>query len=150
MRKIMDILKEEGLYTENIKVENREGGSGATGWGFLDTKTGNPYYIGPTSGSFFTTPIVSNTKWNYESFTPIALMGADDLFLLVKSESDYENLDDFIEKAKSGKTMKIGGVGSVSDEMIVLNSLAKLLDLNLIMYLFKVRRINKCVIIRQS
>lgn len=119
MRKIMEIMQEEGIYTENIKIENREGGSGATGWGFVDTKAGNPYYVAPTSGSFFTTPLVSKTNWNYDSFTPIALMGADDLFLLVKSDSDYHTLEDFLEKAKSGKTMKIGGVGSVSDEMIV-------------------------------
>src|SRR5699024_6579810 len=115
MRKIMDILKDEDIYTGNIQVENREGGSGATGWGFLDSKTGDPYYVGPMSGSFFTPPLVSHTQWDYESFTPIALMGADDLFLLVKSDSEYKDLEDFIKKAKGDKTMKIGGVGSVSD-----------------------------------
>lgn len=128
IRKIMEIMQKEKIYTENIKVENRDGGSGAVGWGFLVTKKGDPYYVAPTSGSFFTTPLVSNTSFNYESFTPIALMGADDLFLLVSEESEYNTLEEFIEAAKSGKKMKIGGVGQVSDEMIVPNLLANEAD----------------------
>ncbi|HEY4553775.1 MAG TPA: tripartite tricarboxylate transporter substrate-binding protein [Bacillaceae bacterium] len=125
IRKIMDIVQKEKLYNGNIKIENREGGSGAIGWGFLETKKGNPYYVAPTSGSFFTTPLVSETSFNYESFTPVALMGADDLFLLVKGDAKYKNLEEFIKSAKSGKRMKIGGVGQVSDEMIVPNLFAK-------------------------
>lgn len=118
LRKIIEIIQQNDLYDGDIKIENREGGSGATGWGFLATKDGDPYYLGPTSGSFFTTPLVSETQFNYESFTPVALMGADDLFLLVNSESEYMDLEDFINAANN-KRMKIGGVGQVSDEMIV-------------------------------
>lgn len=125
IRKIMEIMQKEKIYTKNIKIENREGGSGAVGWGFLESKKGDPYYVAPTSGSFFTTPLVSNTNFNYETFTPIALMGADDLLLLVKENSKYDSLDKFIEAAKSGKRMKMGGVGQVSDEMIVPNLFAK-------------------------
>lgn len=118
IRKIMEIMQKEKIYPENIKIENRDGGSGATGWGVLETKKGDPYYVAPTSASFFTTPLVSDTSFNYESFTPVSLMGADDLFFLVNSESDYKTLDDFIKTAEN-KQMKIGGVGQVSDEMIV-------------------------------
>ncbi|WP_301109889.1 tripartite tricarboxylate transporter substrate binding protein [Sporosarcina sp.] len=125
LRKIMEIMQKEDIYTDSIKIENREGGSGAVGWGFLETKKGDPYFVGPTSGSFFTTPLVSETAFSYDSFTPIALMGADDLFFLVKGESKYGSLEDFIEATKSGKKMKIGGVGQVSDEMIVPNLFAK-------------------------
>lgn len=125
LRKIMEIMQKEEIYTENVKIENREGGSGAVGWGFLETKKGDPYFVAPTSGSFFTTPLVSDTTFNYESFTPIALMGADDLFLLVKDGSPFDTLDKFIEAAKNDKRMKIGGVGQVSDEMIVPNLFAK-------------------------
>lgn len=119
MREIMDIIDEKDLYDGDIKIENKEGGSGATGWGSLASQKGDPYHVGPTSGSFFTTPLVSDTNFQYDSFTPIALMGADDLFFLVDADSDYEDIDDFVEKAKEGKTMKLGGDGAVSDEMIV-------------------------------
>lgn len=125
LRKIMEIMQKEKIYTENVKIENREGGSGAVGWGFLESKKGDPYYVAPTSGSFFTTPLVSNTNFNYETFTPIALMGADDQLLLVKEDSTFNELDGFIDAAKNGKRMKIGGVGQVSDEMIIPHTFAK-------------------------
>lgn len=118
IREIMDILKEEEIYTGNIMVENREGGSGATGYSYLNNRNGDPYFVGPTAASFFTTPLVSEAGYNVEDFTPIALMGADDLFLMVNSNSDIETLDDFIELAQS-ETLRIGGVGQVSDERIV-------------------------------
>lgn len=124
IREIMDIMKEEEIYTENITVENREGGSGATGYSYLNSKAGDPYFLGPTAASFFTTPLVSESGYNVEDFTPIALMGADDLFLMVNSNSDIENLDEFIEKAKS-ETLRIGGVGQVSDERIVPDQFAE-------------------------
>lgn len=125
LRKIIEIMQKEKIYTENVKIENREGGSGAVGWGFLQSKKGDPYYVAPTSGSFFTTPLVSNTNFNYETFTPIALMGADDQLLLVKEDAKFNELDEFIDAAKSGKRMKIGGVGQVSDEMIIPHAFAK-------------------------
>ncbi len=124
IREIMDIMKEEDIYPENITVENREGGSGATGYSYLNSKTGDPYFLGPTAASFFTTPLVSESGYNVEDFTPIALMGADDLFLMVNSNSDIETLDDFIKTAKN-ETLRIGGVGQVSDERIVPDQFAE-------------------------
>lgn len=124
IREIMDIMKEENIYPENITVENREGGSGATGYSYLNSKAGDPYFLGPTAASFFTTPLVSESGYNVEDFTPIALMGADDLFLMVNSNSDIETLDDFIKTAQN-ETLRIGGVGQVSDERIVPDQFAE-------------------------
>src|ERR1044072_1658515 len=44
-RKLVQIIQDEKLYPANIAVENREGGSGATGWGYLLSKAGDPYNI---------------------------------------------------------------------------------------------------------
>ena len=41
-RTLVEILQDEKLYPANIAVENREGGSGATGWGYLLSKAGDP------------------------------------------------------------------------------------------------------------
>lgn len=124
IRKIIEIVQKNDWYNGDIKIENREGGSGAVGWGFVNSKKGDPYVLTATSASLFTTPLVSDLGFTYESFTPVALMGADDLFLLVKEESDIKTLDDFIAAAKS-KKLKIGGVGQVSDEMIIPNMFAE-------------------------
>ncbi len=51
-------------------VENREGGSGATGWGYLFGQAGTGYGISTTSGSFITTPLQADTGWTYDGLHP--------------------------------------------------------------------------------
>ena len=124
VREIMDIMKKEDIYPKNIKVENKEGGSGAKGYSYLKKQEGNAYFLSPTAASFFSTPIVSEAGYEVEDFTPIALMGTEDLFLLVKGDSDINTLDDFI--SESGKRiLRVGGVGQISDERIIPEQFAK-------------------------
>ncbi|MGF9714769.1 tripartite tricarboxylate transporter substrate binding protein [Paenibacillus naphthalenovorans] len=124
-RTIIDILKKNKLYTPPIVAENRQGGSGATGWGYLNSHKGDPYQISSTSGSFITTPLLSNTGFDYKSFTPVALMATDDMVFIVNGDSPYNTLDDFIQTAKSGKKMSIGGLGAVNVDYIIPRMLAK-------------------------
>ena len=51
-RTIVDILATYDLYPGDIAVENRAGGSGAVGWGYLFGQSGSGYGISTTSGSF--------------------------------------------------------------------------------------------------
>ena len=63
-RTLIHIIEKHKLYPSDIVAENREGGSGAVGWGYLFSQKGNPYHISSTSGSFITTPLQANTPWN--------------------------------------------------------------------------------------
>ncbi|UJL45564.1 tripartite tricarboxylate transporter substrate binding protein [Virgibacillus sp. NKC19-16] len=118
-REMIKIMEEYDLYPGELVPENREGGSGAVGWGHLSQNAGNPYHISTTSGSFITTPLQSDPGWDYEDFTHIALMATDDMFFLVPGESEYETLEDFIAAAEE-KTMNVGGIGVANvDRMIV-------------------------------
>src|SRR3970040_447468 len=78
-RNLIAILEKYKLYPGTIVAENRPGGSGAKGWGYLFAQTGNPYHISSTSGSFVTTPLQSNTPCEPASFTPVALLASDDM-----------------------------------------------------------------------
>lgn len=118
VREIMDIMAKEKIYPKNIKIENKEGGSGANGYSYLKKQDGNPYFVSPTAASFFSTPIVSNAGYQVEDFTPIALMGTEDLFLLVNGDSTINSLEDFVSESKD-KVLRVGGVGQVSDERII-------------------------------
>ncbi len=40
-RTMVDILQKDDLYPANLVVENRDGGSGATGWGYLYGQSGS-------------------------------------------------------------------------------------------------------------
>ncbi|SDZ96525.1 Bug family tripartite tricarboxylate transporter substrate binding protein [Rubrimonas cliftonensis] len=117
-RNIIDILTKYDLYPGDIQAENRAGGSGAVGWGYLYTQSGDPYGISTTSGSFVTTPLQADTPWQPEDFTPVALLTTDDLVLVVNRDSEIQNIEQFIEHAKANP-MNIGGTGTVNVDFIV-------------------------------
>ena len=117
-RTLISVMEKYKLYPETIVAENRAGGSGAVGWGYLFSQKGNPYHLSSTSGSFITTPLQANTPWQPSSFTPIALLATDDLVLLVNKNSKIRNLKEFIAAAKA-KPPSIGGIGAVNVDFIV-------------------------------
>lgn len=123
-RTIIEILEKYKLYPETIVAENRPGGSGAVGWGYLYNQKGNPYHISSTSGSFITTPLQANTPWGPTSFTPIALLASDDLIIVVNGKSKIKSFKEFLAMAKE-KAPAIGGMGAVNVDFIVPTVLAE-------------------------
>jgi len=117
-RTLIDIMEKYKLYPQNIVAENKAGGSGAAGWGYVFNQKGNPYHISSTSGSFITTPLQANTPWQPESFTPIALLASDDLVIVVNGKSSIKTFKEFIDRAKA-KSPAIGGMGAVNVDFIV-------------------------------
>lgn len=117
-RTIIDILDAYDLYPGDIRAENRAGGSGAVGWGYLHAQAGSGYGISTTSGSFVTTPLQADTPWRPGDFTPVALLAADDLVLLVNSDSEIVTIQEFIAHARENP-VSIGGTGSVNVDFIV-------------------------------
>lgn len=117
-RSIIEILNKYDLYPGEISAENRAGGSGAVGWGYLYAQDGNGYGISTTSGSFVTTPLQADTPWQPEDFTPVALLATDDLVLVVNGDSEIDSIDEFIANAKENP-VNIGGTGSVNVDFIV-------------------------------
>jgi putative tricarboxylic transport membrane protein len=117
-RNLIAILEKYKLYPADIVAENRPGGSGAKGWGYVFSQRGNPYHMSTTSGSFITTPLQANTPWQPASFTPVALLASDDMLLLVNKGSSAKTLQDFIAAAKK-KPPSIGGIGTVNIDFIV-------------------------------
>lgn len=123
-RTIVDILNTYDLYPGDISVENRAGGSGAVGWGYLYGQSGSGYGISTTSGSFVTTPLQADTPWQPADFTPVALLATDDLVLVVNGSSPIQSIDEFIAYAQENPTT-IAGTGTVNVDFIVPTLFAK-------------------------
>jgi putative tricarboxylic transport membrane protein len=117
-RNLIGILEKYKWYPDQIVAENRPGGSGAKGWGYVFAQKGNPYHITSTSGSFITTPLQANTGWGPTSFTPVALLASDDMLLVVNKDSKAKTLQEFVAAAKA-KAPSIGGIGAVNIDFIV-------------------------------
>jgi putative tricarboxylic transport membrane protein len=124
-RKLVQIIQDEKLYPANIAVENREGGSGATGWGYLLSKAGDPYNISTTSGSFLTTPLQADPGWTYKNFTHVGLMATDDALLLVDGKSNVKTFEDWVSYAKAKGKVVVGGIGTVNVDFILQSLIAE-------------------------
>jgi putative tricarboxylic transport membrane protein len=124
-RQLVQIIDEQNLYPKNISVENREGGSGATGWGYLLSKRGSAYDASTTSGSFLTTPLQSNPGWTYKDFTHVGLLATDDALLLVDGASGVKTFDDWVGHAKQKGTVVVGGIGTVNVDFILQSLIAE-------------------------
>lgn len=118
-RTIVDIIEKNDWYPEKIVVENRDGGSGATGWGHLFGQAGSGYGISTTSGSFITTPLQADTGWTYEDFTPVGLLSADDALLLTSGKSGLDTWDKWVDYAKDKGKVVVGGIGTVNVDYIL-------------------------------
>ncbi|MBO0680684.1 tripartite tricarboxylate transporter substrate binding protein [Mycolicibacterium sp. S2-37] len=130
-RTLVQIIQEGGLYPNDIAVENREGGSGATGWGYLLSQRGNPYNVSTTSGSFLTTPLQADPGWTYASFTHVGLLATDDALLLVNGDSDIKTFEDWVAFAKNKGTVVVGGIGTVNVDFILSSLIAEHAGYNL-------------------
>ena len=117
-RTIIEILNTYDLYPGDIAAENRAGGSGAVGWGYLFAQAGSGYGISTTSGSFVTTPLQADTPWEPADFTPVALLATDDLVLVVNGSSDIQDIGQFIAYAQANP-ITIAGTGTVNVDFIV-------------------------------
>lgn len=124
-RTMVDILKRKKLYPEDIRVENKDGGSGATGWGYVFSKRGDGYSISTTSGSFLTTPLQAKTGWTWKDFTPVGLMATDNSIFLTDAKGGIKDWDAWVEHAKEKGTVKVGGIGTVNVDLIMHAMLAQ-------------------------
>ncbi|WP_163269463.1 Bug family tripartite tricarboxylate transporter substrate binding protein [Chelativorans alearense] len=117
-RTLIDIIQKYDLYGQDIRAENRAGGSGAVGWGYVYSKAGSGYDITTTSGSLITTPLQADTPWKASDFVPLALLATDDLAIMVSGNSEWDTIEEFIESAKE-KPPTLAGTGTVNVDFIV-------------------------------
>ncbi|MFV0361108.1 Bug family tripartite tricarboxylate transporter substrate binding protein [Tropicimonas sp.] len=116
-RTLVSVIEQKGLLPDGVRilVENRPGGSGAIGYTHIDSHKGDAYMLGGVGVSFFTTPLLREMPYNYESFTPLAAVARSPYIFVVRSQSPIESLDDI----KTATGLKVGSVGAVADEALL-------------------------------
>jgi tripartite-type tricarboxylate transporter receptor subunit TctC len=125
-RFIQGMVAKYKLMKEPMVVINKGGGAGAEG--FLDVKDakGDPHKLIITLSNLFTTPLATQTPFNWRDLTPVEMMALDEFVLWVNSDTPYKTSKDYIAavKAADGK-MKMGGTGSKQEDQIVTVSIEK-------------------------
>lgn len=127
-RTIAATIDEIGALPEPLVVSNMEGASGAIGWSHVAAKTGDPYIISTTSGSFFTANILGNSPIKYDMFQPIASLAKDVYLLCVRSGSSFDNLQDLVDASKTSQGARLGSTSLTSTGRILTAQLEKAAD----------------------
>ncbi|MEO0498448.1 MAG: hypothetical protein AAF141_13955 [Pseudomonadota bacterium] len=101
-RTVVDVLCQYDLYSGNIMVENREGGSGAVGFSCVSQREGDPYRLTTTSDNLIGTPLAVDTDWTCADFILISLLASDAMLPVDSADSDFGDLDAFVTTLTSG------------------------------------------------
>jgi putative tricarboxylic transport membrane protein len=120
-RAIQAIVAKHNLAKVAILPINKSGGAGAEG--FLDVKNspGEPHKIIITLSNLFTTPLATNTPFNWRDLTPVQMLALDNFVLWVKADDPYKTPKDYIAAAKAagpGK-FRMAGTGAKQEDQII-------------------------------
>ncbi|UMZ74288.1 tripartite tricarboxylate transporter substrate binding protein [Natranaerofaba carboxydovora] len=89
------------ILGEPVTVVNREGGGGSVGTAEVATEQPDGYTIlNASSGPATIRPHMSETGYELDSFEPVAQLTDMPNALTVSADSDFEDLDDFVEYAQ--------------------------------------------------
>src|SRR5260221_7869009 len=123
-RVMQGIIAKHNLMKQSMVVVNKPAGAGAEG--FLDVKNakGDPHKIIITLSNLFTTPLATNTPFNWRDLTPVQMMALDQFVLWVNAETPYKTAKDYVAVAKAraaepAKRLKMGGTGAKQEDQII-------------------------------
>lgn len=109
-RMLASAVEKDKLLPKPLVVENKPGGSGGIGYGYVAGKRKDPYFLVTVTPSFLTTPLIGNTPFNMKDFTPIANFAFDEFTLIVNAGSKYKSVKEVIADAKANpKKITMGG-----------------------------------------
>jgi len=126
-RFIQGMIAKHKLMKQPMVVINKGGGAGAEG--FMDVKEskGDAHKLIITLSNLFTTPLATNTPFNWRDLTPLEMQALDEFVLWVNAEAPYKTAKDYVEAAKkAGGKLKMGGTGSKQEDQIITASIEQL------------------------
>ena len=120
-RAVQGIVAKHKLMNQSMVVINKAGGAGSEG--FLDVKNskGNPHKIIITLSNLFTTPLATNTPFNWRDLTPVQMLALDQFVLWVNADAPYKSAKEYVEAAKKAgpKKFKMAGTGAKQEDQII-------------------------------
>src|SRR5687767_2823685 len=111
-RFISTVVEKEKLMPVRTTVSNRPGGGSALAMAYMAEKKGDPHTIALFTSAWMMTPILApEAKTGFFDMTPVARLVLESAVVLVKADSPYRTLQDFIDAAKKepGKLKQSGG-----------------------------------------
>jgi putative tricarboxylic transport membrane protein len=111
-RAIIDMLEKEKLVPQRMTVANRSGGSGAVAMAYVAGKADSDQTIAFFTPTWWVTPLIRKAaKFGIEDLTPVVGLIHDPTVAVVRADSPYKSMKEFVEAAKKnpGKLRQSGG-----------------------------------------
>ncbi|HEX5934198.1 MAG TPA: tripartite tricarboxylate transporter substrate binding protein [Pseudorhizobium sp.] len=122
-RKVIDVVRSEKLAPVNINPENRSGGSGAVGWGWVKAnRSDSNETLTPINTASILTPLQVNGATGWKDLRPLSNIMAEDYVIFVKGDSPFKTLDDLVKAAKASPqavSIAVGGIGDTVATRVV-------------------------------
>jgi putative tricarboxylic transport membrane protein len=111
-RHLAELIEREKLLPQRMVISNRAGGSGAVAMAYMAGKKGDDHTIGYYTPTWWVTPLIrKEAKYTIQDLTPIAGMIDDPLVAVVRADSPYKTMKEFVEAARKspGQLKQSGG-----------------------------------------
>jgi tripartite-type tricarboxylate transporter receptor subunit TctC len=118
-RTIQGIIQKHNLVSQPIVVTLKGGGSGAEGFVYGKSATGDAHRVVFGTSNQWLLPMVARVGWKRDELTPVAAMAFDEFLLWTRQDAPWKTGAEFVAAAKAGQ-IKVGGSQSKDlDETLV-------------------------------
>lgn len=126
-RQMVSIIEQEKLSPVRVQISNRTGGGSTTAASYMASKKGDPNTIAVFTVVWVTTPLTQQAaKERLNDLTPITRLVTEPALAVVKADSPYKTMGDFLKAAKDKPgTLKQSGGSITSRDNIVRQLLMK-------------------------
>lgn len=111
-RFMITLIDRQKLVPVRTLVNNRPGGGSATAMAYVTEKKGEAHTLALFTSAWLVTPMLSEeVKVSVYDMTPVARLVLESALVLVRADSPYKTLRDFVEAAKKepGRLRQAGG-----------------------------------------
>jgi tripartite-type tricarboxylate transporter receptor subunit TctC len=108
-RTIQSIIVKYKLMNAPVVVVNKGGGAGSEGFVYGSASPDDAHKLTFGTNNEYLLPLVAKMGYTADSLIPVAGMALDEFLIWVNSSSPYNDAKSFIEAAKKGDGLKMGG-----------------------------------------
>jgi len=137
-RTVQSIILKYKLMSQSTVVLNKGGGSGAEGFVYVKSATGDPHKMVFGTNNEWMLPLVAKVGWKYDELNPVAAMAFDEFLLWVRPNAPWKTAAEYIADAKKRPgDMRMGGSQSKDTDEILTRMLEKAAGIKVMYVPFK-------------
>jgi putative tricarboxylic transport membrane protein len=123
-RTVQAIIVKYKLMAAPVVVVNKGGGAGSEGFVYGSASADDPYRVTFGTNNEYLLPFVAKMGYTVDSLVPVAGMALDEFLLWVHVDSPYKDTKSFIEAAKKGEGLKMGGSQSKDTDQTLVSMIS--------------------------